>query len=270
MVARTNALKRSIIGLTERRAAGNSQQEGRKFYCSRASQVYARCATTDRAVLVRIAIRAGRSASERARSRLPKSPREGGCYRATMRARYRVLAAATLAAALGPAPVRAEPAAPAGRAAANGAHDFDFLFGEWRVHHRVMRPTLDWYEFDGTCRNRGLVDGSANVEEHLFKRPTGDSYGIALRAYDPKSGDWSIWWVDGRNPSGTLEPPVRGRFAKGVGTFYSDGSLDGKPMRVRYIWSRTSPRSARWEQAYSFDAGKTWQTNWIMELRRAT
>jgi hypothetical protein len=32
---------------------------------------------------------------------------------------------------------------------------------------------------------------------------------------------------------------------------------------------RTSLTMARWEQAASTDAGRTWQTNWIMEFRRA-
>jgi hypothetical protein len=151
----------------------------------------------------------------------------------------------------------------------NGAHDFDFEYGRWQVHHRVKRPDSgEWYEFDGTCSDRALVDGSANVEEHLFHRPTGDSYGIAMRAYDTKTAQWAIWWVDGRDPHGTLDPPVKGSFVDGVGTFYSDYVDHGKPMRVRYIWSHITPRAARWEQALTGDGGKTWTTNWIMEFQR--
>ena len=153
-----------------------------------------------------------------------------------------------------------------------GAHDFDFEVGEWRVHHRIMRPdrSAPWLEFDGTCRNRALIDGSANVEEHTFNKPTGVTYGIAMRAYDAKTAQWAIWWVDSRDPHGALDPPVKGRFENGVGTFYSDGMLDGKPMRTRFIWSHITATSAHWEQAYSLDAGKTWETNWIMEFQRAS
>jgi hypothetical protein len=153
-----------------------------------------------------------------------------------------------------------------------GLHGFDFLVGEWRVHHRVKRPadSQQWLEFDGTCSNRGLMDGSANVEDHRFDKPTGVTHGVALRAYDPKTEQWAIWWIDSRDPLSVLDPPVKGRFDNGVGTFYSDGTLDGKPVRTRFIWSKITPTSARWEQAYSSDAGKTWETNWTMEFRRTS
>lgn len=151
----------------------------------------------------------------------------------------------------------------------SGLHDFDFLVGEWRVHHQVLNASKKWNEFDGTASNRPLMEGWANVEEHTFDRPAGVSRGIALRAYDGKSGQWAIWWIDSRVPHGALDPPVKGRFEDGVGTFYSDYVQDGKTMRVRFVWSLITAKSARWEQATSSDAGKTWETNWIMEFRRA-
>jgi Protein of unknown function (DUF1579) len=154
-------------------------------------------------------------------------------------------------------------------AAPSGAGDFDFQRGEWRVVHRVKRPGQDaWAKFEGTCRNRALIDGTANVEEHTFNRPAGVTFGIAIRAYDPKTGLWAIWWVDSRDPHGTLDPPVKGRFENGVGSFYSDYVADGKPTRVRFVWSDISAQSARWEQASSGDGGKTWEVNWIMNFER--
>jgi hypothetical protein len=112
------------------------------------------------------------------------------------------------------------------------------------------------------------MDGWANVEDNAFNKPTGVTHGVALRAYDPKTAQWAIWWIDGRDPFGALDPPVIGRFDNGVGTFYSDGMVDGKSTRTRFIWSHITPTSARWEQALSSDAGKTWETNWIMEFQR--
>ena len=98
--------------------------------------------------------------------------------------------------------------------------------------------------------------------------PMGAYRAIALRSYDSKTGEWAIWWLDGRYPAGPMDPPVQGHFETGVGTFYSDYMDHGKPMRVRFIWSHITPSSARWEQALSSDAGKTWKTNWVMEFRR--
>lgn len=152
--------------------------------------------------------------------------------------------------------------------AAGGARDFDFEFGNWQVHHRLKRPSGEWVEFEGTSSDRPLNDGSANVEENTFHRPGGDTQGIALRTFDRKTGLWAIWWVDSRDPHGALDPPVKGRFVDGVGTFHADGVVDGKPQRTRFIWSRITSKSARWEQAFSLDEGKTWDTNWVMEFKR--
>ena len=154
------------------------------------------------------------------------------------------------------------------KAAPNGVHGFDFEFGTWRVHHRVKRATGEWVEYDGTCMTHGLMGGAGNVEEHRINKPDGVTYGVALRAYDAKTDKWAIWWVDGRNPHGPLDPPTVGRFENGVGTFYWDGEVSGKQVRTRFIWSHITPTSARWEQANSYDAGKTWEPNWIMEFER--
>jgi hypothetical protein len=154
--------------------------------------------------------------------------------------------------------VTEDPAAP---------HDFDFQVGAWRVHHRVKRNGA-WLEFDGVCVNRPLMAGWGNVEDHIFNRPTGVTRAMGFRAYDPKTRLWAIWWVDGRDPHGPLDPPVKGHFDHGVGTFYSDSVVDGKTIRTRYTWSNITPTSAHWDQADSSDGGKTWETNWTMEFQR--
>jgi hypothetical protein len=156
--------------------------------------------------------------------------------------------------------------------ARSDTHDFDFLNGDWRVHHRYLRVKEDareWLNADGTASHRDLMDGRANMEEYTINAPSGSYRAVALRSYDPKASQWSIWWLDGRTPHGELDPPVQGGFEKGVGTFYGDTAIDGKPMRVRFVWSQITGTSARWEQAYSPDAGKTWETNWTVEFRRA-
>jgi hypothetical protein len=147
-------------------------------------------------------------------------------------------------------------------------HAFDFEVGSWSVHHRVKRATGAWFEFEGTCTTRLLMSGAGNVEEHVFKRPEGTATGVGLRAFDPKTAQWAIWWMDGRDPHGALDPPVKGRFEDGIGMFYADGILNGKAIRTRYTWSKITATSAHWEQALSSDAGKTWETNWYMDFTR--
>ena len=63
--------------------------------------------------------------------------------------------------------------------------------------------------------------------------------------------------------------PLKGRFENGVGAFYADDTLRGKPIRVRFILSQITATAAHWEQAFSPDGGKTWETNWVTDFRRA-
>lgn len=101
-------------------------------------------------------------------------------------------------------------------AASQGIHGFDFEYGKWQVHHRVKSASDGtWREFDGTCTTRPFMAGQGDIEEHIFSRPTGISYGTAMRAFDPKSEEWAIWWIDSRYPHLALDPPVKGRFENG-------------------------------------------------------
>jgi hypothetical protein len=156
--------------------------------------------------------------------------------------------------------------------AVSGLHDFDFLVGHWQVHHRKLKKRLvdnhEWVEFDGTLFSQPLMGGYANVDDDVFDVPGGPYRGVAPRSFDAKSGQWSIWWMDSRMPTAPMDPPVRGRFQNGVGTFYADDTENGRAIRIRFIWSKITPTSCHWEQAYSPDGGKTWETNWVQDLKR--
>jgi hypothetical protein len=150
-------------------------------------------------------------------------------------------------------------------------HDFDFLIGSWRVRHRRLKTRLahsnEWETFAGTCRAWRVLDGQGNVDDNVLEAPAGTYHAVSLRSFDPTTRSWSIWWLDSRHPH-ELDPPVVGEFRNGVGTFLANDSLNGRPIVVRYIWSDITPNSAKWQQAFSDDAGKTWETNWIMEFHR--
>jgi hypothetical protein len=148
---------------------------------------------------------------------------------------------------------------------------FDFEFGDWTVSHRRLKLRMQnsdaWESFAGTASVRPILNGFGNLEDNLIDF-LGDPYrAIALRSYDPQTGNWAIWWLDGRAPH-RLDVPVIGRFTDGIGTFYADDMFEGRPIRVRFRWLDTDTPSPRWEQAFSADGGTSWETNWVMRFER--
>ncbi|MEU6768422.1 hypothetical protein ABZ916_38690 [Streptomyces sp. NPDC046853] len=148
-------------------------------------------------------------------------------------------------------------------------HDFDFFFGDWDVAHRRRKDFLDpageWEEFTAVSRCWSLFGGAANIDEMDC---SGEGFmGLTLRLFDRETEDWSLNWSSSR--SGKLFPPVFGRFgADGRGEFHGDDTYDGRPVRVRFVWSGISARTAVWEQAFSVDSGQTWLDNWSMRFTR--
>jgi hypothetical protein len=152
----------------------------------------------------------------------------------------------------------------------DGGRDFDFWMGSWKVHNRRLKERLEgsttWEEFEATSTARMLLGGVGN-EDVYRSEFAGGFTGMSFRFYDRATGKWSIYWADSRR--GVLDPAVVGSFQGDVGTFEGDDQFEGRPIRVRYIWSRTSTPTPRWEQAFSEDGGKTWETNWIMDMTRS-
>jgi hypothetical protein len=52
------------------------------------------------------------------------------------------------------------------------------------------------------------------------------------------------------------------------GEFYDHEEYKARAILVRYVWTNISPQSARMEQSFSADGGKSWEANWICELSR--
>jgi hypothetical protein len=178
-----------------------------------------------------------------------------------------LLAASLLAGSAGAAPTQQGKSV-----VTDHAHDFDFLIGKWHVHHWRLKDRLadshEWVEFEGTSELWMTMDGHGTVDDNYIGLPSGPYRATGIRGYDPKTQTWAIWWLDGRDPH-TIEPPVFGNITNGVGTFEGDDIFNGKPIKVRFVWSRIMANSAHWEQAFSPDGGKTWETNWRMDLTRA-
>jgi hypothetical protein len=150
--------------------------------------------------------------------------------------------------------------------------DFDFFIGSWSVAHRRLKARLagstEWETFSGRAVTQKTLGGFGNMDDNVIEIPSGTYRAVTLRAYDPRARSWSIWWLDSRSP-GRLDVPVVGRFENGVGTFLAEDSFEGKPIRVRFLWTQPRAGSPRWEQAFSPDHGATWETNWVMDFTRA-
>jgi len=151
------------------------------------------------------------------------------------------------------------------------SHDFDFEFGSWNTHLRLLRHPLsgsnDWVECDGTTAVTKLLDGRANVVELRVSCPTGPIEGISLRLYEPATHRWTLNFTNIRD--GRLTSPVSGSFQDGRGTFYGKDSLGGRAILVRFVISPITPDSIRFEQSFSADDGRTWELNWAADDVRA-
>jgi hypothetical protein len=150
--------------------------------------------------------------------------------------------------------------------------DFDFIIGHWTVKHSRLSARLcncrEWIQFAGRSSCGKILGGFGNIEDAILEFPDDTFRAAAVRSYCTKTKTWSIWWLDGRNPT-QLDIPVVGGFNDHVGLFFADDVLNGKAIKVRFTWTATSDQNPRWEQAFSDDGGETWETNWIMEFAPA-
>ena len=147
----------------------------------------------------------------------------------------------------------------------DGQHDFDFEIGTWKTHvRRRLRPltgSTSWVEMNGITTVRKVWDGRANLVELVADTPNGRFEGLSLRLYNPQTRQWSLNFAS--SSDGTLTPPTIGEFKDGRGEFYSQETLNGRAIFVRFIISDITPNSCHFEQAFSDDGGKTWEVNWI-------
>jgi hypothetical protein len=150
-------------------------------------------------------------------------------------------------------------------------NDFDFLTGTWRVSHCRLKERLagcqEWEKFAGASSAQKILGGSGNMDDNVLELPGGAYRAVSLRTFDLRSNLWSIWWLDGRYPT-KIDNPVVGGFENGVGTFATDDVVADKPLRVRFLWTRTDTAHPRWEQAFSEDGGVCWECNWTMDFTR--
>lgn len=159
------------------------------------------------------------------------------------------------------------------------ASDFDFLMGPWHIRNtrlvRRLAGCTEWETFDATGTARPLPGGIGNGDDFIPLTWCAGYVGMALRLFNPQNKRWTIYWLD--NVTGGLDPatdmlrsPVVGGFSgTDWGLFFGQDMFEGRPIQVRFQWAKNlATGTPRWEQAFSDDEGRSWETNWVMEFSR--
>ena len=182
---------------------------------------------------------------------------------------FAALAGGAAASAAAGASARADSWAPPGEVAPTGdVHDFDYHLGAWTILNRRLKKRWtanpEWEEFPGETRYLSYLGGMVSVDDTKF--PTKGWGGLTVRAFNPATRQWSIYWISSRD--GVVGSPMVGGFTGNIGHFYGDDTDDGLPIKARFIRTKQPPDRERWEQAFSRDGGRTWETNWTGDFTR--
>ena len=172
---------------------------------------------------------------------------------------------------LAPLPARAADAPVPAPVVRDGAHDFDFGIGVFKTHIRRLAKPLTgsstWQEWNGTVSTRKLWGGKGQLEEIEIDGPAGAHLqGITPRLYDPATHQWHLYWTS--SDDGQLGTPMVGEFQDGRGTFYDQEDIGSRTVLIRHVYSKMTPDSYDFEQAFSADGGKTWEPNFVASLTR--
>jgi len=147
----------------------------------------------------------------------------------------------------------------------DGQRDFDWEIGSWKTQlKRLQRPlsgSTTWVEYEGTTEVRRVLDGRANLVELKVAGSTGRIEGLSLRLYNPQARQWSLNFANVSD--GMLTTPSVGEFKDGRGEFYNQDTYNGRAILVRFVITKITDDSYRFEQSFSEDFGKTWEANWI-------
>ena len=146
-----------------------------------------------------------------------------------------------------------------------GEHDFDWEIGTWKTSLKLRKQPLtgsnEWVEMNGTSVVRKVMNGRANLVELTADGGGMHFEGVSLRLYRPETHQWTLNFANMRD--GLLTTPMIGEFTDGRGEFYAQDTLNGRAIFVRFVITKAAPDTWRFEQAFSADGGKTWESNWI-------
>ena len=150
------------------------------------------------------------------------------------------------------------------------SNEFDFDIGTFKSHSsRLLNPLTGatrWVETNGTTVVNRIWGGRANLAEVHIEPPSGPIDFLALRWYSPPARQWFLAFANVAN--GTLGVPMAGVFKNGRIDFYDAEPIDGKLNLVHFAIWPTSNNTGASEQAFSADAGQTWEVNYKTQYTR--
>lgn len=148
------------------------------------------------------------------------------------------------------------------QAAIAPADQFDFWVGTWELTGRSRTtPGKDVWT-DTRAKNVITKTLKSRVIEENFSM-TGFS-GQSWSVYNPTSKQWQQTWVD---DSGSYLLLVGG-YAAGKMILTQTNTPPGVKMRM--VFSNIKKDSFKWDWQSSRDAGKTWETQWELNYKRAS
>lgn len=154
--------------------------------------------------------------------------------------------------------------------AENRNGDFNFNIGHWDVEVKRLTNPLSgnsiWTGWTGSGEVAPVWSGRASVAEFQLDGPSGHLQGLGLRLYNPEAKQWTISWANSRD--GIIGVPIVGEFKDGRGDFMDVEDFNGRQIFVRNNFSKITPQSCYFEQAFSGDGGRTWEANWLMTFKR--
>jgi hypothetical protein len=167
-------------------------------------------------------------------------------------------------AAPAPAPVTAQ-----NTAQNDASHDFDLVLGTFHTHIKRLASALSgshtWTTYEGLKSDVPILGGQGSLETIEADGPNHLEL-MTLRLYNATSHQWSLNFSS--SDSGEMATPGIGEFKNGIGTFFDQEDYKGRTILVRQLWSKITPNSYHFEQAFSPDHGKTWETNFVADLDR--
>jgi hypothetical protein len=152
----------------------------------------------------------------------------------------------------------------------DGQHDFDPLAGTWKAHTKYRAHPFagsdTWIESDGSEIFQKLWDG-AMLE--LSEGPSANGpVGLMLYTYNPQGHQWYVYFASSKD--GKVGLPNVGEFRNGRGEFFVQDTLNGKSLLNRYVWSQITSSSPHFEESWSSDGGRTWESVRIVDLARVS